>query len=649
MHEPNSNHAAAADAPPPLAFSGAKRPKPPQPPLFIPPGHVVFRLLCHASRIGGLIGKSGSIIKQLQQLTNSRIRVEDPPESSDNRVISVVASPATTKRIKICPVALNCGEESNGCDEIAGDGGEEVWFDVSAAQEGIVRVFERVVEVAAEGDAVAGIGGVVSCRLLVSKNQGGAVIGKGGKVVEKIRKDTCCRIKVLPVEKGFSSSSSMDEIVEIEGLGLAVKKALVAVTCRLQEFPPPEKTRSYPTRPLESESLPIQTVDLPMQRNPILQPTPSNYINHAWGGGASSVSEKVSYMNSIIPQQEVFFKILCPNERVGGIIGKGGSIIKAIQHETGASISVGSTLTDCDERLITITAMESVESEYSPAQKATIVVFTRSMETGLVKGFGSDSKESPVSARVLVASNQVGCLLGKGGAIISEMRKVTGTSLRIIGGDQVPKCASENEEVLQITGEIANVQDALYKVTGRLRDNMFSTKILTGNRNRNSSRTENGAYGVVRDHPAFGSHQSLADSDKAHEHKSLTQSMDHLAISINKDRLLSPSSLTSMGNITATGGRLPSVKGGAEIGSGSRAPVMAKTMTVEIVLPDAVIGSIYGENSSDFARLRQISGAKVIVQEPHPGTTQRTVVISGTPDETQAAQSLLQAFILAGS
>lgn len=145
--------------------------------------------------------------------------------------------------------------------------------------------------------------------------------------------------------------------LQIEGVGLAVKKALVAVTSRLQEFPPPEETRSYPTRPLESEPLPIQTVDLPLQRSPILQPTPSN-INHAWGGGTSSVSEKASYMNSNIPQLEVVFKILCPNEQVGGIIGKGGCIVKAIQHETGASISIGSNVADCDERLITITAME---------------------------------------------------------------------------------------------------------------------------------------------------------------------------------------------------------------------------------------------------------------------------------------------------
>lgn len=75
---------------------------------------------------------------------------------------------------------------------------------------------------------------------------------------------------------------------------------------------------------------------------------------------------------------------------------------------------------------------------------------------------------------------------------------------------------------------------------------------------------------------------------------------------------------------------------------------MANT-TVEIVVPENVIGSVYGDSGSNLVRLRQISGAKVVVHEPRPGTTDRMVVISGSPDETQAAQSLLHAFILTGS
>ncbi|KAF5951939.1 hypothetical protein HYC85_009883 [Camellia sinensis] len=54
-----------------------------------------------------------------------------------------------------------------------------------------------------------------------------------------------------------------------------------------------------------------------------------------------------------------------------------------------------------------------------------------------------------------------------------------------------------------------------------------------------------------------------------------------------------------------------------------RRSVMVTNTTVEIVVPENVIGSIYGENGSNLARLRQISGAKVIVHEPHPGATDR--------------------------
>ena len=53
-------------------------------------------------------------------------------------------------------------------------------------------------------------------------------------------------------------------------------------------------------------------------------------------------------------------------------------------------------------------------------------------------------------ARFLVYSNQIGCLLGKGGSIIAEMRKSTGAYIRILGKEQVPKCVGEDEEMVQV-------------------------------------------------------------------------------------------------------------------------------------------------------------------------------------------------------
>lgn len=42
----------------------------------------------------------------------------------------------------------------------------------------------------------------------------------------------------------------------------------------------------------------------------------------------------------------------------------------------------------------------------------------------------------------------------------------------------------------------------------------------------------------------------------------------------------------------------------------------------------------------------QLSGANVTLVEDRPDMTQKTIQISGTPDQTERAQSLLQGFIL---
>ena len=171
--------------------------KPHPPPLTLPPGHVAFRLLCHASRIGGVIGKSGNVIKSLQQATGARIRVDDAPPESPDRVIFVVAPAASP----------------GGCNGDV-DGGEGLEA-VSKAQEALLKVFQRILDVAAESDGVeVGDDRVVSCRLLAEAAQVGSVIGKGGKVVEKIRKDTGCKIRVLN-DRLPACAAPSDEIVEV--------------------------------------------------------------------------------------------------------------------------------------------------------------------------------------------------------------------------------------------------------------------------------------------------------------------------------------------------------------------------------------------------------------------------------------------------
>ena len=61
-----------------------------------------------------------------------------------------------------------------------------------------------------------------------------------------------------------------------------------------------------------------------------------------------------------------------------------------------------------------------------------------------------ESSDSVITTRLLVGRSQIGCLMGKGGAIISEMRNQTRANIRIISEDSLPKVAGEDDEMVQV-------------------------------------------------------------------------------------------------------------------------------------------------------------------------------------------------------
>lgn len=113
--------------------------------------------------------------------------------------------------------------------KLDGDDDDDDHREVSKAQEALLKVFERVLDVTAESDGLDVGDTVVSCRLLANGGQAGSVIGKGGKVVEKIRIDTGCRIRVLN-DKLPACTKSSDEIIEvIYSLSFCSSLSLIAV------------------------------------------------------------------------------------------------------------------------------------------------------------------------------------------------------------------------------------------------------------------------------------------------------------------------------------------------------------------------------------------------------------------------------------
>lgn len=528
--------------------------------------------------------------------------------------------------------------------------GGKVEFEVSAVQEAALRVFERVLEVSAEADTVV-------CMLLVEASEASSVIGKCGRTVAKLRRESGAKIRVLLGDSLPAGVSTPLEVVEIEGDVMAVKRALLGVSAQLQECSQAEKLSIKQNRPLESISQSAGhdfRADLPPHQTP-LSLTTSSYTSAVVGRSSSSEADVLSTSKSNL-QQEVVFRILCSNDRVGGLIGRGGSIVQGLEEESGASIHIGSTVANCNERMVTISSMEDADSRYSPAQRAVFLVYSRCIEAGAERGLEAGlNKGSSVAARLAVPTNQVGCLLGIGGAIISEIRKATRASIHIYNGDQVPKCAEQDDEVVEISGQFVNTQDALYHVTSRLRHNIFNSKAMnipgsgTGKIIFNTS-----VHGRVRDVSPIDLRQSSGTSQNIDGLATLRQGLDpllHPHVSNHSPSIGLQTSETAEvdpWNFVTLGRDLVSANGGVEHG-GTQRPAIVTNTTVEILLPESSVSSLYGENGSNLSRIKQISGADVIVHEALPGIRNRIVVISGTPNETQAAQSLIHAFILTGS
>lgn len=192
----------------------------------------VIRVLCPASRIGGIIGKGGSSIAQIRQETGAKVRVDETVPGCDERVIIIVGSDKAKEMVgeqikaegeeaKIPESGENPeehGEDNEKQDVPVNETRTEKEKETSSVQKALLVVFDKMVDMLAEtneGDEESKKPSSSVVRLLVFSGQVGCLLGKAGSVIKHMSSESGAQIRILPKDKLPPCASSSDELVQV--------------------------------------------------------------------------------------------------------------------------------------------------------------------------------------------------------------------------------------------------------------------------------------------------------------------------------------------------------------------------------------------------------------------------------------------------
>ncbi|XP_019900694.2 poly(rC)-binding protein 2-like isoform X9 [Esox lucius] len=295
-----------------------------------------------------------------------------------------------------------------------------------------------------------GLNVTLTIRLLMHGKEVGSIIGKKGESVKKMREESGARINI-------SEGNCPERIITLAGPTTAIFKAFSMIIEKLEEDISSSMTNSTATS-----------------------------------------------------KPPVTLRIVVPASQCGSLIGKGGCKIKEIRESTGAQVQVaGDMLPNSTERAITIAGtpqsiiecvkqicvvmLESppkgVTIPYRPKPSGSPVIFaggqssSASISPQLTKlhqlamqqspfpmapssqGFqgGMDASAQTSSHEMTIPNDLIGCIIGRQGAKINEIRQMSGAQIKIAN----PVEGSADRQVT-ITGSPASISLAEYLINASL-------------------------------------------------------------------------------------------------------------------------------------------------------------------------------------
>ncbi|EOB00061.1 Heterogeneous nuclear ribonucleoprotein K, partial [Anas platyrhynchos] len=406
---------------------------------------------------------------------------------------------------------------------------------------------------------------------------------------------------------------------------------------------------------------------------------------------AEDMEEEQAFKRSRNTDEMVELRILLQSKNAGAVIGKGGKNIKALRTDYNASVSVPDS--SGPERILSISADietigEILKKIIPTLEEANIFIFllyASSMQYQHYKGSDFDCE-----LRLLIHQSLAGGIIGVKGAKIKELRENTQTTIKLfqeccphstdrvvlIGGkpDRVVECIKIILDLISespIKGRAQpydpNFYDETYDYGG-------FTMMFDDRRGRPVGFPVRGRGGFDRMPPGRGGRPmppsrrdyddmsprrgppppppgrggrggsrarnlplpppppprggDLMSYDRRGRPGDRYDGMNLNTLFVKK--LLKSLMHTFKSDYSYAGGR------------GSYGDLGGPIITTQVTIPKDLAGSIIGKGGQRIKQIRHESGASIKIDEPLEGSEDRIITITGTQDQIQNAQYLLQ-------
>lgn len=356
-------------------------------------------------------------------------------------------------------------------------------------------------------------------------------------------------------------------------------------------------------------------------------------------------------------------RLLIPSKLAGAIIGKGGHNIQKLRTEYKAQVNVG----DCQgpERVITIG---------SSLDMCCLII------REVMKHFDKGSAEE-YELRVLIHQSLAGCVIGKSGSKIKEIKDKIGCRLKIFSNiapqstDRVAQIIGKEEQCIECLTEIMDlikttpIKGPVHNYDPHNFDDMYADEYggygtgMNGNSFRSDSSARGGRFGERQTGSRFtdrrtggvGGNSNNGANRPAGGTGNAGGGTGAVGLIRDVRDYVDPWAHNLNGGSNQLGGSNFGMGNGSNPGNQNNGSNFANNLDIDgkqstqVTIPKDLAGAIIGKGGGRIRRIRSESNAFIQIDEALPGSTDRIITITGTPKQIQAAQYMLQQSIRNGS